>query len=84
MQGSETQWFRVAVASGQYLRIVVNQLGIDVAVALIGPGGERLVEVDSPNGTRGNEPSPQSPNRPENIVSKSARQKYPPAVMKSG
>jgi len=56
MQGSETHLYRIAVATGQYLRIVVNQQGIDVAVALIGPGGERLVEVDSPNGTRGNEP----------------------------
>jgi CHAT domain-containing protein len=55
MQGSETHLFRIAVALGQYLRIVVNQRGIDLAVALLGPGGERLVEVDSPNGTRGNE-----------------------------
>lgn len=56
LAGGETQLFRVALDAGQYVRVVVEQQGIDVAVALVAPGGERLVEVDSPNGNRGPEP----------------------------
>jgi len=34
----------------------VDQRGIDVVVTLLGPRGEHLVRVDSPNGARGPEP----------------------------
>jgi len=54
--GGETQLFRIEVSAGQYLRVVVEQQGIDVAVALIAPGQKRLLEVDSPNGNYGPEP----------------------------
>src|SRR6185295_5455594 len=40
----------------QFCHVVVDQRGIDVAVALFGPGGERIVEVDSPNDINGPEP----------------------------
>ncbi|MCA1567048.1 MAG: tetratricopeptide repeat protein [Acidobacteria bacterium] len=56
MAGGETQLFRIALVAGQYLRVVVEQQGIDVAVALIAPGQKRLLEVDSPNGNYGPEP----------------------------
>lgn len=56
MAGGETQLFRVPLSAGQYLRVVVEQQGIDVAVALVGPGQKRLLEVDSPNGNYGPEP----------------------------
>ncbi|HEX7312551.1 MAG TPA: CHAT domain-containing tetratricopeptide repeat protein [Pyrinomonadaceae bacterium] len=56
MAGGETQLFRVALSAGQYLRVVVEQRGIDVAVALVGPGQKRLLEMDSPNGSYGPEP----------------------------
>jgi CHAT domain-containing protein/Tfp pilus assembly protein PilF len=56
MAGGETRLFRVAAGAGQYLRVVVEQRGIDVAVALVGPGQKRLLEVDSPNGNYGPEP----------------------------
>lgn len=56
MQGGETHLYRLTVNSGQYLRVVVNQQGIDVAVALIQPDGKRILDVDSPNGKWGNEP----------------------------
>ncbi|HEX8136636.1 MAG TPA: CHAT domain-containing tetratricopeptide repeat protein [Pyrinomonadaceae bacterium] len=56
MAGGETRLFRIAVSGGQYLRVVVLQRGIDVAVALVGPGQKRLLEVDSPNGNHGPEP----------------------------
>ncbi|HEX8129505.1 MAG TPA: CHAT domain-containing protein [Pyrinomonadaceae bacterium] len=56
MAGGETQLFRIALGAGQYLRVVVEQQGIDVAVALIAPGQKRLLEIDSPNGNYGPEP----------------------------
>jgi CHAT domain-containing protein/Tfp pilus assembly protein PilF len=56
MAGGETQLFRITLGAGQYLRVVVEQQGIDVAVALIAPGQKRLLEVDSPNGNYGPEP----------------------------
>jgi hypothetical protein len=36
--------------------VVVEQKGIDVAVTLFAPNGQKLAEVDSPNGTQGPEP----------------------------
>lgn len=56
MAGGETQIFRVVLSAGQYVRVVVEQQGIDVAVALIGPGQKRLLEVDGPSGNYGPEP----------------------------
>ncbi|HEV2707281.1 MAG TPA: CHAT domain-containing tetratricopeptide repeat protein [Pyrinomonadaceae bacterium] len=56
MAGGETHLFRVALSEGQYLRVVVVQQGIDVAVSLISPDARRLSEVDSPNGSYGAEP----------------------------
>jgi CHAT domain-containing protein/Tfp pilus assembly protein PilF len=56
LAGGEKHLFRVVLNAGQYMRVVVEQQGIDLVVALVGPSGERLVEVDSPNGNRGPEP----------------------------
>ncbi|MET0645606.1 MAG: CHAT domain-containing protein [Pyrinomonadaceae bacterium] len=56
MSGGETHLYRVPLGAGQYLRAVVEQQGIDVSVALTAPGGQRLLEVDSPNGSYGTEP----------------------------
>lgn len=56
MAGGATRLFRIVLSAGHYLRVVVEQQGIDVAVALVGPGQKRLVEIDSPNGNYGPEP----------------------------
>jgi CHAT domain-containing protein/Tfp pilus assembly protein PilF len=56
MAGGETRLFYITMSAGQYLRVVVEQRGIDVVVALIGPGQKRLLEMDSPNGNYGPEP----------------------------
>ncbi|HEY7546700.1 MAG TPA: CHAT domain-containing protein, partial [Blastocatellia bacterium] len=55
MEGAGTHSYTVSLASGQYLRVAVEQRGIDVAVALIGPDGTKLNEIDSPNGLNGPE-----------------------------
>ncbi len=56
MAGGETRLFYITMSTGQYLRVVVEQRGIDLAVALVGPGQKRLLEMDSPNGNYGPEP----------------------------
>ena len=41
---------------GQYVKLVVDQRGIDVVITLINPIGGKALEVDSPNGANGEEP----------------------------
>ena len=43
------------MTSGQYLRIVVAQRGIDVLVALFTPDGKKISEADSEHLTEGSE-----------------------------
>lgn len=54
--GGEKRLFSIELTAGQYLRAVVDQQGIDVAVAVIGPDQQRSIEMDSPNGNFGPEP----------------------------
>ncbi|MBA3247948.1 MAG: tetratricopeptide repeat protein, partial [Pyrinomonadaceae bacterium] len=53
---NETHIYQIHLTSGQFLRVVVDQRGIDVAVALFAPDGQMMTEVASPNGTQGLEP----------------------------
>lgn len=55
IKGGESHWYRFEATKGQYVNIVVNQKGVDVVLILMGPGREKLVEVDGPNGTKGPE-----------------------------
>jgi hypothetical protein len=48
--------FQVTLTSGEFLHAIVDQRGIDVVVAVFSPGGQKLAEIDSPNGTQGPEP----------------------------
>ncbi len=54
--GGETHYYQVLLNTDQYFHFAVEQRGIDVIVALHGPAGLGLVEVDSPNGREGVEP----------------------------
>jgi tetratricopeptide (TPR) repeat protein len=55
LKGGERHVYRLVLAADQYLRLVVEQHGIDVVVRLFGPDGRQLVEMDSPTGTQGAE-----------------------------
>jgi CHAT domain-containing protein/tetratricopeptide (TPR) repeat protein len=48
MHGGEAQSYSVTLRSGQFMHIVVDQLGIGAIVMLIGPNGKSLVAVDFP------------------------------------
>lgn len=56
LSAGEIHTYQVFLEAGQYLRAVVTQLGIDVIVTVIGPDGQKISEVDSPNGANGPEP----------------------------
>lgn len=55
LSGGQSHSYRLDLSAGQYLHVVVEQRGIDVAVTLFGPDGKQLAEVDSPNGAQGTE-----------------------------
>ncbi len=56
MTASDVHSYQVTLAAGQFLRAVVEQRGIDVVVTVFAPDGQKLAEIDSPNGTQGPEP----------------------------
>ncbi len=56
LKGGEVHAYQITLAAGQYLHVVVDQRGIDVVVTVLGPDNQKLIEVDSPNGTQGPEP----------------------------
>jgi CHAT domain-containing protein/Tfp pilus assembly protein PilF len=56
LKGGQAHTYQINLAADQFLKVVVDQHGIDVVVTLFGPDGEQLVEMDSPNGTQGPEP----------------------------
>ncbi len=55
LAGGEGHVYVVNAPAGHYLRVVVEQLGIDVEMALLTANGQQLVLVDNANGTRGSE-----------------------------
>src|SRR5262245_48427619 len=56
LKGGEAHSYRITLVTGQYMRVVVEQKGINVVVTLFAPNGQKLSEVDSPNGNQGPEP----------------------------
>src|SRR5215813_3270837 len=55
LSGGQSHFYKIAMTSGQYLRITVNQQGIDALVALFTPDGKKIGEVDSEQATVGAE-----------------------------
>jgi CHAT domain-containing protein/Tfp pilus assembly protein PilF len=55
LSGGQSHFYKIAMTSGQYLRITVNQKGIDALVAMYSPDGKKVGEVDSKQATVGSE-----------------------------
>ena len=54
MRGGEEHAYQVTLNAGQHARVVLEQKGIDVVLALVGADGKPLLEVDNNlSGTRG-------------------------------
>ena len=56
LSGGEHHTYPLTLKAGDYLKLVVEQRGIDVVVRLLGPDGQKLANVDGPNGAQGPEP----------------------------
>jgi hypothetical protein len=55
LSGGQTHSYKIAMLSSQYLRVVVKQQGIDVAVALLTPDSKKVSEADSEHLIEGSE-----------------------------
>src|SRR5262245_6363750 len=55
LSGGQSHSYKITMTSGQYLHIVVEQRGIDVAVALFTPDGKKIIEGDSEHAIEGSE-----------------------------
>ena len=47
LAGGEAHTYRIALVSGQYMKAVVEQRGVDVVLRLFGPDGKKRSEVDN-------------------------------------
>src|SRR5437867_8620162 len=52
ISGGDLDSYMLPLDSGQYFSVRVEQLGVDVIVAIYGPDGRLIEEFDSPNGDR--------------------------------
>src|SRR5262245_1113569 len=55
MAGGQVHRYQLLLSGGEYLRLVVEQRGIDLVVAVFDPEGKEICRIDSPNGTQGPE-----------------------------
>ena len=56
LAGGRAHIYQIELQAGDYFHAVVEQKGIDVAVTILGPTGQKVFEIDSPNGGEGPEP----------------------------
>lgn len=56
LQPAQSHTYSFTGVGGNYVSIIVEQLGIDVVVVVTSPAGKVLVHADSPNGSTGPEP----------------------------
>ncbi len=54
-RAGQSDEYELRLRAGQFVHVVVDQLGIDVLLRLYAPAGRQLTEVDSPTGTTGPE-----------------------------
>ena len=55
IQNGEFQAFAISLQAGQFVRIIVQQQGIDLVVTLMSPDGKEIANSDSPNDDDGPE-----------------------------
>jgi tetratricopeptide (TPR) repeat protein len=51
LSGGQSHFYKISMVSGQYLKIIVIQRGVDVLVALFAPDGKKIGEADSEKDT---------------------------------
>jgi len=56
LAGGKTHVYHLTLAAGQYLRVVAEQRGIDLQIAVLAPDGKELISVDYLSTLTGHEP----------------------------
>lgn len=56
MAAGDTHFYEIVLHAGDYLQVLVEQRGVDVAATASGPDGATMLETDSPCGPIGPEP----------------------------
>src|SRR5262249_776625 len=55
LAGGQKHAYRIGLSSDQFMKVIVEQQGIDVVVQVSGPDGKQILEFDSESRTRGQE-----------------------------
>jgi len=55
LAGEQTHTYRIGLCADQFLRVIVEQDGIDVAAQVLGPDGKQIMEFDSESRNQGEE-----------------------------
>src|SRR5262245_100744 len=55
LAGADSHTYRIRLAADQFLKVVIEQDGIDVVARLLGPDGKQIMEFDSERRPRGRE-----------------------------
>jgi ketosteroid isomerase-like protein len=55
LTATDKHQYQVKLSSGQLLKLVVTQNGVDLVVVVFDPSGKQIIEEDSPTGTQGQE-----------------------------
>jgi C-terminal processing protease CtpA/Prc len=55
--GGQTHTYALTLAANQIARVIAEQKGVDLVLSVVAPDGTRLFDIDSPNGTAGDEPA---------------------------
>jgi len=55
LAGADSHTYRIRLRAGQFVKVIVEQQGIDVVAQLSGPGGERIANFDGEGSSRGRE-----------------------------
>jgi CHAT domain-containing protein/tetratricopeptide (TPR) repeat protein len=55
--GQESHLYQITLSADQYILLVLYKQGVDVLVRIIGPDGQKIALMQTPNGTRGSIPA---------------------------
>jgi CHAT domain-containing protein len=55
LAGGQAHSYKISLSTNQFLRVIIDQRGIDVAATICAPDGRQLPTVDRPNGASGPE-----------------------------
>ena len=68
LEGGKAHFYEIRLDGEQFLRVVVDQRGIDIALKLFGPDGGQLSNVDDRHGERGPEAASVISSTPGNVT----------------